>query len=130
MMVMIEVGNADIAAVAPVYLSDLTTNDCDITGGVTPDSIVTCMKCEKEGGEHRTPVDLAFQDLSVHPVSIVTFRADLDFPAKQFLPGIDDQRPNVLPNIQHRMFDMNPLNICFSHQLFSAFQHEEFGSSK
>src|SRR2546428_11693687 len=98
-MRMTRIGNVDSTNVAPVHLGDLTTGDRDGTDGVSPDDVVTGRQREKEGGENRTPIGPAFQDLGMHPYRIVAFRADLDLPATQFWPGRDDQGPNVLPNI-------------------------------
>ncbi len=43
--------------------------------------------------------------------------ADLDFPTAQLGIGVNDQGPNVLPNIQHNTFGMDPVSVLLSHLL-------------
>jgi hypothetical protein len=98
----------------PVQLGDLTTNDRNLTGGSTQGYVISLWQCEKEGGEHYTSIDLAFQDGSMYFLRIIYFRAHLDFLTKHLLAGINYQRPNVLPNIKYSMFSVNPVNVYLS----------------
>ncbi len=109
----------DDVAFPPVQLGDLTTNDRDLTGGSTPGDIISFRQREKESGEHCTSVGPSFQDSRMYPLRILAFRADLDFLTKKLFPGVNNQRPNVLPNIKHSMFAVNPVNLLFDHVLCS-----------
>jgi hypothetical protein len=42
-------------------------------------------------------------------------RAHFDFPTAQLSLGIDDQRADILPDIQYDSFGMDPVRVCFSH---------------
>jgi len=73
----------------PVQLGNLTTDDRNLTGGSTQGYVISLRQREKEGGEHCTSIDLAFQDGSMYFLRIIYFRAYLDFLTKHLLAGIN-----------------------------------------
>src|SRR5579872_2197965 len=101
--------------IAPVHLGNVAANDSNFTGRMDPDDIVTFGECKKESGKDRASVHFALMDSCMYFLLVVPFQADLDLLTQEVLFRINDQRPDALPDIQHRRLLMNSLNILLYH---------------
>src|SRR5271156_504516 len=106
-----------LVKLTPVDRRNLTSDDSDSTAGVRgifPNVIVTGTQPRKDRSEDWPVLNSPFQDLDMDALRGVAW-ADLDFPTAQLRIGINDQCPDVLPNIQHDAFGMDPVNVLLSH---------------
>src|SRR5271169_3262985 len=108
---------ASLGRLTPIDRCHVAPDDSDgIAGvrGVFPNVVIAGPEPRKDRSEHRSAVNSPFQDLDMDALRDAA-RADLDFPAAQLGIEIDDQRANVLPDIQHNAFGMDPVNVLLSH---------------
>src|SRR5271165_7144105 len=108
---------ASVSAVMGSFLRNITPFDarnftpddsCGAAGvrAVIPNVVVAGTEPRKDRSEDWPAINSPFQDLDMDALCDAA-RADLDFPTAQLGIGIDDQRSNVLPDIQHDAFRMD-----------------------
>src|SRR5579875_172939 len=117
-MVMVTGGNMDLN-IRPIYCGHMTASDCNLPARKCPDNVITGDECKKNSGENRAPVDLSFMDSCMDLLCVVPFQANLDFLAEKFLASVNDQCSDILSDIQHCMFGMNPLAVLLNHPFLS-----------
>jgi hypothetical protein len=108
----------------PVDGHDLTADDSDGAAGVRgvfPNLVIPLAEPWKDRSEDRLAINSAFQDLDMDACRAAPW-ADLDFPTVLLRLRIDDQGANILPNIEHNTFGMNPVGISLNHCLISSFR--------
>jgi hypothetical protein len=106
---------------APVHLGNGAAHDADIIVGqdIPPEAVVPRNKSGKHGGPHCPPGHRPFQHFRVRAPRGISFGADLDLAATQLRTGVDDERPDVLPDIQHNGLGVDPLDGCDGHDCLS-----------
>src|SRR5579859_6799381 len=98
----------------------MTAGNCDLSGRMRPDDVVSFRKSSIDTGVDDTTIEPAFPYGGMHQFSrIVALQTDLDFLATPFLTRIDDQRANILSYIKHDVFGIHPVNSALDH-LFSS----------
>lgn len=103
---------------APIDCRNLPAQDSDYMGevrGRVPNVILARAELRKDRGEDRPAINPSFQDLDVGSCPGIPSRADFDFPPAQLWLGIDDQRPDVLPDVEHDGFGMDSVIVLFRH---------------
>ena len=112
----------DVADRAPIHLGHGAAGDRDLIAAmvVPPDGVRTGRERGKDRGEQGAPTQAPFQNRGVRPEPIVPVRAGLDLPAAKRLRGMDDQRPDAVPNVQDDMPAGRPLNVSRHHGRLSV----------
>src|SRR5579872_2601043 len=85
-----------------------------------PDDVVPLRERGVDASKHDTAIETPFPDSSVNQFrGWVPFQAHLDFLAAPFLSRINDQRADVLSDVEYNLFGIDTINIHLDHLICS-----------
>src|SRR5271166_5098327 len=107
----------------PVELCDCATGDGYVSGArdaVDPQGIGALADFVEHGRVGGIRVDLTLEYFLVGATIVLARGADLDLDAEHAGIGVDDQRPDVLADVQHHGLGMAPTGVILPDRLMAV----------